>query len=616
MVSKSLIYKKVYENIEVREDLPKMEIDQIAQILIESPKGIPNCENYELTSHAVNFRNVLEESRKDLIFHYKEMGRTSLYDEPGEYEGVSYGVIKSYEQYERITKVDHVSFFTKIKDKSSEHRIYQIGARYLNKELYRYEDLRKNQEKEGDLSGAIDTLRKELEIDPNARMKWILLADLLYETEHFDESIETCKNALKIHGSSAEAWNNLGMAYYKKGNFDMAISFLNKAIEEYPKFMKGFKNLARIYFEQEDYESALECCYTNIEIDITEGKLYSQEAIKIKNDIKKIFFDISKNNPEDTNNKFKLAEIYYKDEDFAKALQLFNDIIIKNSKHVDALVYKGLIHDIREEYDRAITAYKLALNVEPDDAATLYNLGLTYYNKEDFNNAVNMLKKAVDIEPNDLEFRHYLALTHLNIRLPNLNTNSEGLILDENSKKHYGEAIMSFFHKDFIIPIISANIHDADFMNFAQNILLNINFEYEIYFGLEEFKQLVLNNICNTQTLIHIISPVIFRELLRDVSEYAYKKTDATFVLISHWDMSIYGGILSKMVSLGNVQIRQLAFPGAFFGVLKDNEELILSPISFNLENLLSIKIRAPEVINFFKQGIFPIFFGQSRPVS
>ena len=91
---------------------------------------------------------------------------------------------------------------------------------------------------------------------------------------------------------------------------------------------------------------------------------------------------------------------------------------------------------------------------------------------------------------------------------------------------------------------------------------------------------------------------------------------DATFVLISHWDMSIYGGILSKMVSLGNVQIRQLAFPGAFFGVLKDNEELILTPILFNLENLLSIKIRAPEVISFFKQGIFPIFFGQSRPVS
>lgn len=231
MVSKSLIYKKVYENIEVREDLPAMEIDQIAQILIESPKGIPNCENYELTSHAVNFRNVMDESRKDIIFHYKEMGNQPLYDEPGEYEGVSYGVISGYEQYERITKVDHVSFFTKIKDKSSEHRIYQIGARYLNKELYRYEDLCKNQEKEDDLSGAIDTLRKELEIDPNARMKWILLADLFYETKHFNESIETCKNALKIHGSSSEAWNNLGMSYYKKGNVDLAIAFLNKAIK-------------------------------------------------------------------------------------------------------------------------------------------------------------------------------------------------------------------------------------------------------------------------------------------------------------------------------------------------------------------------------------------------
>ena len=50
MVSKSLIHKKIYEKIEAKEDLPEMGVDQIAQILIENPKGIPNCENFELTS--------------------------------------------------------------------------------------------------------------------------------------------------------------------------------------------------------------------------------------------------------------------------------------------------------------------------------------------------------------------------------------------------------------------------------------------------------------------------------------------------------------------------------------------------------------------------------------
>ena len=616
MVSKSLIHKKIYENIDDEKDLPEMEVDQIAQILIDDPRGIPNCAHYEMTSHGVNFRNVMEGSRKDIVFHYKEMSRKPIYDEPGEFEGIKYGIISDYKQYERITKVDHVSFFTKLKDRSSEHRIYQIGARYLNKELYRYEDLRRNQEKEGDLNSAINTIRKELEIDADDNMKWRHLAELLYEMKQYDEAIETCKKTLENDGRSSETWNILGMVYYQKGNVDRAIAFLNKAIEEYPQFMKGFKNLALIYFKQGDYESALECCYENIEIDTTEGKLWSQEVIKIKNDIKKLLLDNSKKNPEDITNKFMLAEIYYNDEEFAISLQFFNDIIIKDSKHVDALVYKGLIHDTREEYDHALNAYNLALNIEPEDATILYNLGLVYFNKEDFLKAETMFKRAIEIKPNDLGFRHDLAVTRLNLKDPKMKTNSYGLILDENLKTHYGKVLMSFFHKDFIAPMVSANRHDSNFMNFFQNTLGTLNFEYETYCGLEGLKQLVINNISTTKTLIHMILPLILPEFLSYVSEYAYKEKEAKFVLISHWDMNIYGEILSKMITLGNIQIRQLAFSSDVIAVMKDKEELILAPISNNLENLLCIRIRAPEIVNFFNQVFFPLYMGQSRPIS
>ena len=82
MVSKSIIHKKIYENIDGKEDLPKMGVDEIAQILIDDPRGIPNCERHELTSHPVNFRSVMDDSRKDIIFHYKEMVNKPIYGEP------------------------------------------------------------------------------------------------------------------------------------------------------------------------------------------------------------------------------------------------------------------------------------------------------------------------------------------------------------------------------------------------------------------------------------------------------------------------------------------------------------------------------------------------------
>ncbi len=56
LVSKNLISKKVYENIQSKNDLPQMEVEQIAQLLIENPKGIPNYVKYELSQHPVNLR--------------------------------------------------------------------------------------------------------------------------------------------------------------------------------------------------------------------------------------------------------------------------------------------------------------------------------------------------------------------------------------------------------------------------------------------------------------------------------------------------------------------------------------------------------------------------------
>ncbi|KKL51670.1 hypothetical protein LCGC14_2293150, partial [marine sediment metagenome] len=48
MVSKSLVHKKIYQNIKSKNDLPKMDVEQLAQLLIENPKGIPNYVKHEL----------------------------------------------------------------------------------------------------------------------------------------------------------------------------------------------------------------------------------------------------------------------------------------------------------------------------------------------------------------------------------------------------------------------------------------------------------------------------------------------------------------------------------------------------------------------------------------
>ncbi len=167
MVSKSLIHKKKFEKINTLNDLPPMNIEQIADILIKDPRGIPNYVKYEEGAHPVNFRNVLEGTRKDIIFHYTTQGRNAIYGEPREYEGIIFGNIIDYESSEKIIKVDHVSFFTKIKENSSEHRIYQIGARYKNKKIYDLESKIREQEKLQNYEKLIELRNQLIDIDPD-----------------------------------------------------------------------------------------------------------------------------------------------------------------------------------------------------------------------------------------------------------------------------------------------------------------------------------------------------------------------------------------------------------------------------------------------------------------
>lgn len=122
MVSKSMLYKKLYKNVD-ESPIPDINVEQIRQILSEIQRLPPSGTN-ELRKFPVNFRIEQEGARKDIEFRYKHMTPeigTSKNGEP---------IISGWKDTGRITSVDIISFFTKIKNNSSEHRIYQIGHRY------------------------------------------------------------------------------------------------------------------------------------------------------------------------------------------------------------------------------------------------------------------------------------------------------------------------------------------------------------------------------------------------------------------------------------------------------------------------------------------------------
>ena len=71
MVTKSLLYKNKYQDIDSVDSLPDLHSEDIGQLLVDIDRIWPfiNC---EFKTFPVNFRNILEGTRKDIVFSYKD----------------------------------------------------------------------------------------------------------------------------------------------------------------------------------------------------------------------------------------------------------------------------------------------------------------------------------------------------------------------------------------------------------------------------------------------------------------------------------------------------------------------------------------------------------------
>ncbi len=238
--TKSLIYKKEYIEGEA---LPDFNVNQIGEILI-NVNIIPHFLDYELVNHNINFRNIRESTRDDIIFHYVDL--LPIFKELK--VGEEYAQINGYKYRDTITKIDIVSFFTNSKEGKCEHRIYQIGGKY-GTEALSLNDLFGLGELNYDIKDYDKTIRfytKALEYEPDDAGILTNLGLTYVCKDEYGKAIRLYKKAIEIEGDDPIVWDNLGIAYEYNQEFEKAKEAYQKAFELDPEDPEIINHLRQI----------------------------------------------------------------------------------------------------------------------------------------------------------------------------------------------------------------------------------------------------------------------------------------------------------------------------------------------------------------------------------
>ena len=222
-----------------------------------------------------------------------------------------------------------------------------------------------------------------------------------------EEAIKTYKKVIELHPENAMAYFNIGSAYQIQKNHELACEYLRKAtdieedetflatlamsqvkLERFADALKVYKQLALSYPSKENYKYNMVTCYEALG-DIQTAIVMLEQIVYI--------------NPKYTLPAQKLASLYLKTNQLAKAKEIYDNILLKNDVTADIMHQYAILSSSLCDSDTAEKMLKKVIKKQPDFAKAHKDLGIIYLNKRLFDYAEDEFKTALKLSPNDFE---------------------------------------------------------------------------------------------------------------------------------------------------------------------------------------------------------------------
>jgi tetratricopeptide (TPR) repeat protein len=220
------------------------------------------------------------------------------------------------------------------------------------------------------MAEAAKMLEKETK-DASSAVFDFTLANIYFQQEQLEQAALSYEKAVNKYPKFRRAWKNLGLIYVRSGNFDKAIAALTRVLE--------FGGCDAITFAQLGY------AYLS-----TGNNLCAESAYRMA-----ILLD-----PATLDWKVGLASSILKQERYAEAVSLFNQLLVDDPDRADLWLYQANAYIGLNQPLKAAINYELVGRMGKSSVKSLNKLGDIYVNEKLFETAVDSYIQALEKDPN------------------------------------------------------------------------------------------------------------------------------------------------------------------------------------------------------------------------
>lgn len=221
--------------------------------------------------------------------------------------------------------------------------------------------------KEGDIDGALAQAEKAIAIQPHSLPAVRMVAKVYLAGDRYDEAETTLQELISLSPNNAEAYRDLAFIRLSKKDIKGARAAVQKAISLSPETAENYHLLGVMAMEEKDYATAKTQLLKTIELA-----------------------------PDSYISHYLLGMIYFEQEHLPEAIDELTVVTTKDPDFAPAQSLIGMCYLKVNLYIHALTAFKKAVDLDPADYTSMYNVACVYSLEKNPDSAIKWLQRAVD----------------------------------------------------------------------------------------------------------------------------------------------------------------------------------------------------------------------------